>query len=484
MLESSGCKRKRSDYDEQTVQDDIFTVKSLKRLKDNFNKDETNKLVQNALCSNWLYQVSEEREYMQSRDRHFSHTIEPKLVVTNQGLSGRCWMFAVLNVIRYEFIKDMHLPKDFEFSESYLSFYEKIEKCNYFLTHFMDKDEVDPEDYKTLSTLQSGLFEGGYWTSCINLIKKYGLIPKSCYLESINSFNTDVVDDLVSTKLREFSLMLVKEKPENRMELKSKMIEEIYAILSKMLGTPPCPTEEITWAYTPDQELIDMIRIEEEREKTGRYKALEIKKNIKITPLDFYKKFISHNIDSYLTLSHDPRNEFNKYYESHDIDVVVGGAPHGYYNMPVESIANMCILSILDNTPIQFSCDVHHYFHPDENLFDTKSLNYNLLFKTNFDKLSKSEMLNVRESNPNHAMVLVGVDLDPLGNPIKWKIENSWGRTHESSVGDYYIMSHDWFKRYVYDVVIHKKYVSRQFFLKYRKAKQNKVVLPEFDVMC
>jgi len=483
MSTSSSLKRKRSDSDEQTVKNDVFMISSLERLKHDFNKSDTNKLVQNALCSNWLYRVSEEREYMQSRDCHFSHTVEPKLVVTNQGLSGRCWMFAVLNVIRYEFIKDMNLPKDFEFSESYLSFYEKIEKCNHFLTHFMDKDNVDPTNFKTVSTLLTGLSEGGYWTSCINLIKKYGLIPKSCYLESINSSNTDIVDELISTKLREFSLVLVNEKPENRMELKSKMIDEIYAILAKMLGTPPCPTEKIKWAYVPDQELIDKIRIEKERKKTGMYKVLQIKKDVKISPLDFYKKFVSHNIDNYIILCHDPRNEFHKYYESCDADIVVGSNSHGYYNSPIDLMTNMCISSILDNTPIQFSCDVHHYFHPEEKLFDTKSLNYNLLFNTNFDKLTKGEMLSSRESCPNHAMVLVGVDLDSSGNPLKWKIENSWGRT-EDSTDDYYVMSHDWFKRFVYDAVIHKKYASRTFILKYNKAKQNKVILPEFDAMC
>ena len=146
-----------------------------------------NKIVQNSLCANDLQNVSEVREYMQSRDTHFSHSIDPKLEVTNQGLSGRCWMFAVLNVIRHDLIRDLQLPYDFEFSESYLSFYEKIEKSNYFLTQFMDLDKIDPTNNPHIrDTLAIGLSEGGLWHSCVNLINKYGIKPSAINLPTAN----------------------------------------------------------------------------------------------------------------------------------------------------------------------------------------------------------------------------------------------------------------------------------------------------------
>jgi len=94
-------------------------------------------------------------------------------------------------------------------------------------------------------------------------------------------------------------------------------------------------------------------------------------------------------------------------------------------------------------------------------------------------------MLKVCESYANHAMVIVGVDLDEGGHPLKWKIENSWGRTHETHNDDdgYYTMSHDWFKQYVYDVVIHKSFLKRTDVVKYNNAKKNKITLPKYDVM-
>ena len=462
-----------------------FSISSLKKLKDNFNSNDTNKIIQNSLCANHLYAVSEDREYMQSRDSKFSHTIEPKLEVTNQGLSGRCWMFAVLNVLRYEIIRDLQLPTDFEFSESYLAFYEKIEKCNNFLTKFMTKESIDEHDLITRDTLISGLSEGGYWSSCANLIKKYGLVPKTCYLESINSFYADTLDNLMSTKLREFAFELVKTDLDKRLISKDRMMEEIYNILAKMLGTPPCPTDEFEWSFTLRQDLTDLLKKEQDRIESGKFETLSIKKTIKITPLKFYDTFINNKLDDYCHFSNDPRNTYNKYYESFEKDMVIGGDKTGYYNLNMDDITELCITSILNNTPIQFACDVNHYFHPTEDLFDTNCFNYKIMFKTDFNKLSKCEMLKLCESYSNHAMVIVGVDLDELGNPLKWKIENSWGRTHETVVDDdgYYIMSHEWFKRFVYDIVINKSFIKRQLIVKYNTAKKNKIILPEYDIM-
>ena len=476
-------KRKAS---EELVKNDVLLVSSLKRLKDEFSANPVNKIVQNSLCSNGLCEISEVREYMQSRDFHFSHTIEPKLEVTNQGLSGRCWMFAVLNVIRYEIIRDMRLPYDFEFSESYLSFYEKMEKCNYFLSQFIDDNNVDPHDLKTRERLFGGVSEGGRWITCVNLIKKYGLVPKVCYLESVNSFSTGTLNKIIDTKLREFALTLTQTEPKSRNQLKSQMMEQIYQILSKMLGTPPTPNEEFEWSFVPKLDATELFEIDKKRNETGMFETLEIKKTIRSTPLDFYKNYVSHNLDDYLSFSNDPRNTYGKYYESFDDDVIMGSTKSGYYNVDMDSLTLFCMTSILNNTPVQFSCDVGHYMHPDHELFDNKCFDYNLLFGVNFDSLSKEQMLQVCESYPNHAMVLVGVDLDENGYPTKWKVENSWGRsyfsqkTHED---DYYTMSHEWFKRYAYDAVIHKDYVGRPMCVTYNNAVRNKVTLPENDML-
>ena len=113
--------------------------------------------------------------------------------------------------------------------------------------------------------------------------------------------------------------------------------------------------------------------------------------------------------------------------------MVIGGTKSGYYNVPIEILVDFCVISIINNTPVQFSCDVNHYMHPDNNLFDTKIFDYNLLFGMNFDSMTKQEMMNMCESYATHAMVLVGVDLDKNGKPLKWKVENLSMNTYRST---------------------------------------------------
>lgn len=462
-------------------------IPTLNKLKKKFYKDDTNRLIQNSLCSNSLLRISEVREYMQSRDSYFSHVLDPELVVSNQGLSGRCWMFAFLNVIRHELVRNYQLPHHFELSESYLCFYEKLEKCNYFLTQFVDEDKIDSHDLKVQGLLIQGCEDGGHWITCANLIRKYGIIPKTCFRESINSYSTETMNKVLNYKIREFATRLVSEKDHTiRIRLKGKMMEEIYDMLCKMLGTPPNANEKFNWSYTLRLDLNELLEREKKRFKSdGQFENLQVKKSVELTPLKFYKQFIKSNIDDYLRIGNDPRNEYNKFYESFQDNIIIGGEKNGFFNLDMNEIIKMCVNSIINNDPVEFDCDVSQYLNPVDELLDTKCYDYNLVFNTSFDDMSKADMMNCLESYPNHAMVLVGVDLDTSGKPVKWKVENSWGRTYcddDVSTG-YYTMSHLWFEKFVYNVVIHKKYAHWKVVKDYFEAITDPETLPDNDIM-
>jgi bleomycin hydrolase len=485
----------------------------IKKLKKNFYKDEHNSVIQNALCSNYLWQISEVREHMQSRDCHFSHTLDPKLTVSNQGLSGRCWLFAVLNVMRHELVRKLQLPYNFELSESYLSFYEKMEKCNRTITQFMDKNEINSHDLKVQGELLSGCSDGGHWITCANLIKKYGIIPKSCFKESLHSYDTDEINDVLGYKVREFIFKLVQEKDlKKRPKMKDEMMGEIYNILAKMLGTPPSVDEKIEWSFVLRMDLNEILARENKRHKNnGEFEPVKIKQTLTITPLEFYKKLIVHDLNDYLRFANDPRNPYYEYYESHSGDIVVGGEKNGYYNLPIEDIAQLCVASIKGNTPVEFDCDVSKFMNPNEELLDTKCFNYDRVLGTSLSNMSKKQRLMTCDSYASHAMVLVGFDDNDNKNtiinnnfgvsdngekksnnqklPKKFKVENSWGRGHETQMkaedddSGFYEMSYDWFSKFVYNVVIHKEFVESRLYNNYHKAIQNPVILAENDIM-
>ena len=54
-------------------------------------------------------------------------------------------------------------------------------------------------------------------------------------------------------------------------------------------------------------------------------------------------------------------------------------------------------------------------------------------------------------------MTLCAVDLDSNGQPVKWKVENSWGASWGQQ--GCMIMTHRWVEEYMFRLVVDKKYV-------------------------
>lgn len=146
----------------------------------------------------------------------------------------RCWLFATTNVIRI-FCARLNNLDDFQLSQSYLWFYDHIEKAGWFLEQAIDLAE-EPLDSRTNQYIFAGTEtqDGGQYDMAVNLILKYGLVPQAgeslpalpffvlqevaltpgflpqVYPESWNSSHSDEVDALVASKLREQALVLRK----------------------------------------------------------------------------------------------------------------------------------------------------------------------------------------------------------------------------------------------------------------------------------
>ena len=90
----------------------------------------------------------------------------------------------------------------------------------------------------------------------------------------------------------------------------------------------------------------------------------------------------------------------------------------------------------------------------DPDLYDFKDF-----LQTDFP-MDKAQRLDYGQSLMTHAMVFQGVNLDENGLPTRWRVENSWG--DDKGKKGYFVMSDSWFTEYMYQVVVNKKYLTKE----------------------
>lgn len=431
--------------------------------------DPKNRLAQNALAKNTIPNiVGRSNGDLSMKDRYFFN-LEVDVIgspshLNNQKSSGRCWIFATSNVLRSHVIKNYNLdPLKFQLSQSYLFFYDKLEKANFFLDNILDT-AGEALDSRLLQFLFSGsVNDGGQWDMIVNILTKYGAVPNEVFPDNAQATSTSKLNYVLSEKLREFALVLRKaiSKGTSRADLltiKNAMNREIYNIIALSLGTPPKPDDLFTWEFL---------------DKDGKYSYFFT------SPKDFYKTHIKYDASKRFSLINDPRNDFNKLYTVDRLNNVSEGKPIEYVNLELSAIKKVAIKMLKDNEPIFFGSDVGKFNDNQTGILDTEAYDFGLVFNTDLN-ITKLERLKTGSSAMTHAMVITGVHLDPkTGTPIRWKIENSWG----DEVGDkgYFVMTDSWFDEYVFQIVTSKKYVDKSVYDLW-KAKEYKK-LPFYDPM-
>jgi len=437
------------------AQKDI-SAELLKQMQSKYQENKNLKALENAISSNDIKKLAVNRENLGKVDTYFSNRVSTK-GITNQHKSGRCWLFTGLNVLRPMLINKLNLPS-FEFSQSYLFFYDQLEKSNLFMEGVIATSDKPMSDRKVDWFFKNPIGDGGQWTGLVDLVKKYGLVPSSIMPESYNADNTAMLSKLLRRKLREDGLELRKMAAEGKKEdalreRKKEMLSEVYQILALSLGAPPA---EFQWRYkTVDGSLSE----------TKTY-----------TPLSFYNEYVNVNLDDYVMFMNDPTREYYKLYEIEYDRHRMDGHNWKYINLPIDEIKNYAKASILDNQAMYFSCDVGKQLDSKRGYLDVNNYDYSALFGVEFG-MDKKQRIATHESGSSHGMALVAVDVDGKGEIKKWLLENSWGMTGYKG---YLIMTDEWFNEYMFRLVINKKYISDKTL---KILKQDPVILPPWDPM-
>jgi len=179
-----------------------ITPETLFKIKQGYNSNDPATIaLTNALTNNDVKKLTVNRENEGKVDSYFKYKVKIK-GITDQKSSGRCWMFTSLNVFRPAVMDKLHISS-FEFSENYLYFYDILEKANLFLENTMATAAKPIDDRLVDWYFKSPIDDGGVWNSFVNLVKKYGLVPKEAMPETNSSNNTSKMISAITTKLRE-----------------------------------------------------------------------------------------------------------------------------------------------------------------------------------------------------------------------------------------------------------------------------------------
>ena len=180
--------------------DGSLSPQELATVRSSFHMDDHSRAMYNAITNNDINQLTLNRDIVRKHNDLFSNKIKTS-TVTNQSASGRCWLFAGLNVLRPDLVVKHKLGK-FELSQSYLAFWDKLEKANCFLEDSIDLADRDTLDRDVQYVLKDCLDDGGWWDYVSALIKKYGAVPQEIMPETHSSSNTAQMNRVLRNKLK------------------------------------------------------------------------------------------------------------------------------------------------------------------------------------------------------------------------------------------------------------------------------------------
>ena len=411
----------------------------IEKFRDQTENSAFDRAMTNALTKHNVKDVAFTNRGLEEAQFAFSVNV-PTMEVTNQKQSGRCWIFAALNLFREEIAEKCNIEK-FELSQNYIAFWDKFEKINFFYESMIELADRPLTDRLVIYLLDSGIGDGGQWNMLVNLVEKYGLVPKAAMQETFQSSHTRDMNRLINTLLRKGALDLRKAYSEGSdvMQVKEKYLLDAYRLLTMCFGVPP---KSFDFEYTDKDDAYHIDR--------------------GLTPIEFAGKYTSLNLRSdYVGIINSP-TEDKPFYQRITIDYlgnVAGAPPVTYLNLPMEEIKDLIVRQLKDGKPVWFGSDVGSMGERSMGIWSDKIYDFDGTLGIDFS-MTKEERLNIRESAMNHAMVITGVNLDENGVPNRWKIENSW--SDQNGEKGYYVMNAGWFDKFVYQAVIEKSYLNEK----------------------
>lgn len=407
-----------------------------------FARDAAYTVAKNAVTSNGLVKSARVPERVAKVTRSFTYQVQPQGAITNQKQSGRCWMFAALNIMRFEIMQQWNL-ETFEFSQSYPLFYDKLERANWFLCQVLDMVDEPLDGREMAFLLADPLGDGGQWDMFMALVRKYGVVPKEAMPETACSSNTREMDAYLTKLLRGYAAELRRahEAGASADELCDRipqMMATVRRALCICLGEPPASFD--VRAHDKDKKLVE---------------------HLGMTPLGFYREFLAERFDDYVSVisANTADKPFGRTYTIERLGNVAEAGQVKHLNLPIERLKELALCMLRDNRPVWFGSDVGQSSLRDDGLLDPAAIDVDAIFGTQVE-MDRATRLDYGDSCMTHAMVLQGVDVDASGKTTQWRVENSWGKDFGND--GFYIMDDAWFDEFVYQIAVPKSLLTAE----------------------
>lgn len=431
-----------------------LTAEQVELFQKEFTSQPAYRMMQNAITQTPVGNVALDRRIVTGLDHSVSHLLDD-WKVTNQKKSGRCWLFAGLNLLRVGAATKLNV-KDFEFSQNYVHFWDKFERANYFLEAIIETSDRGVDDRTVAHLLSTPIDDGGQWNMFVALVRKHGLVPKTAMPETDSSSNTSAMNDALRRILRQGARDLRKLSGEDAQRAhKRDVLAAVHRVLSIHLGTPP---GKFLWQWKDEDK--------------------GFHRDGWLTPVEFAESYVTLPVDEYVCLVHDPRpsSPMGRTFTVEYLGNVVDAPPVVYLNVEPELIKKLAMDSIVGGEPVWFGCDVGKMMNGDLGYWDAALYDYESVYDHRFE-LDKADRLIHHETMMTHAMLFTGVDVVD-GEPRRWRVENSWG--DEKADSGFWTMNDSWFGEHVFEIAVRRSALPPQL----RSAlDEPPVTLPAWDPM-
>ena len=93
--------------------------------------------------------------------------------------------------------------RQFEYSQNYMMFWDKVERANFVLEAVIETADRPTDDRVIQHLMSAPVEDAGQWDMFVNLVDKYGVVPKEAMPETESSGNTRQMNNSLYYQVRQ-----------------------------------------------------------------------------------------------------------------------------------------------------------------------------------------------------------------------------------------------------------------------------------------